>query len=133
MIDIENAIINMVHNTLIAYYPNITVYSDNYKLPETFPTVNITECDNYITKDLYDSSGIEKFTNVMYQVDVYSNDLSGRKAQAKHILQLVDSTLNDCGFLRTSVMDVPTNTENLYRITARYKATVEFDKTIYRG
>jgi hypothetical protein len=79
-----------------------------------------------------DSSGIENFANVMYQVDVYSNLNRGKKAQAREILAMIDVLMAVNGFTRTFMNPVQNmNDPTIYRITARYTAVVGKDKVIY--
>lgn len=133
MNSIENAVITEIHTALQAKYPGILVYSDATAYSPEFPCVSVYEADNASATDTIDSSGREKFSDTMYQVDVYSNLEQGRKAQCKSIIGIIDDKLVSLGLVRTTKLPAPNlNDSNIYRLTARYSARVGKDNTIYR-
>ena len=68
---------------------------------------------------------IENHVNLMYQVDIFSNLTSGKKAECKKILKIVDEIMSEMGFVRILCEPIE-NLEDatIYRITARYSAIV---------
>lgn len=133
MNSIENAVITAAYNALQSKYPGIPVYSDATTETPVFPCVSIYEIDNAAARDTLDTSRIEKYSDVAYQIDVYSNAESGRKAQCKDIIEIIDDTLTGCGLTRTSIVRTPNlGDNNIYRLTARYSARVGKDNTVYR-
>lgn len=132
MIDIESEIFSLIATTLRSAYTDIYVTPEYVSQPPKFPAVFIVEMENSVYLPGRDSSGIENFANVMYQVDVYSNLNRGKKAQAREILAMIDVLMAVNGFTRTFMNPVQNmNDPTIYRITARYTAVVGKDKVIY--
>ena len=72
-----------------------------------------------------DNGNIENAADVMYQVDIYSNLIDGKKVQAKAILALIDNQMSGYRFQRTYSNPVPNfNDARVYRITARYRRMI---------
>jgi hypothetical protein len=131
MTDIENAVLTLVKNALLADYPTITVDSVTSFSPPKFPCVYIEESDNYSYTPTRDSESNDKYSVVVYEVNAYSNKTSGKKAECKAIMAIVDNVMNGLGFTRTA--KTPINADPArYRLFARYIAVVSEDKTIYR-
>ena len=79
-----------------------------------------------------DSGAIENYADVMYQVDVYSNLNTGKKAQAKSIINAIDEQFARYGFTRTFLNPVPNmNDATIYRMTARYRGVVDKEHNVY--
>ena len=79
-----------------------------------------------------DSSDREKFSTLMYEVNVYSDKAGSKKSACREIMGVIDEMLYKRNFTRISLSPVP-NMENgtIYRLVARYRA--ETDGTnIYR-
>lgn len=133
MKSIENAVITAISDALQAEYPGIPVYSDATAYSPKFPCVSVYEADNASATDTIDSAGREKFSDAMYQVDVYSNLEQERKAQCKSIISIIDDVLIGLGLGRTAMLPAPNlNDTNIYRITARYSARIGDNDTVYR-
>jgi hypothetical protein len=131
MTDIENAVLTLVKNALLADYPTITVDSVTSFSPSKFPCVYIEESDNYSYTLARDTASNDKYSVVVYEVNAYSNKTSGKKAECKAIMAIVDNVMNGLGFTRTA--KTPINADPArYRLFARYRAVVSEDKTIYR-
>lgn len=124
MIDIENALFNKIALYLRANVPGVSVYGEYVDLPSAFPCVTITEADNYVNTNYSDTDGIEHRSNVMYEVNVYSNLVNGKKEQATAIAEMVDSQMALYGFTRTMKFPTPNTDRTIYRITMRYTASV---------
>lgn len=132
MIDIENLIFDPIAKAVRTEYPGSYVTVEYVRAPSKFPHVSIVESDNYMTLQHLDTSDAEKYSTVMYEVNVYSNKASGKKSEARAILKLIDGMMYARNFTRIAMTPVP-NLEDatIYRITARYRA--ETDGTnIYR-
>ena len=81
--------------------------------------------DNNVDERAIDNGSIENAVNVMYQVDVYSSLNTGKKAQAKAIIALLDKVLSDHRFVRTFRNPVQNfNDATIYRMTARYRRKI---------
>lgn len=132
MIDIESELFTLIATALRAAYSGIYISGEYVSQPPQFPAVSFVEMENSVYLPGRDSSGIENFANVMYQVDVYSNLNRGKKAEARTIIGMIDVLMAVNGFTRTFLNPVQNmNDPTIYRITARYTAVVGKDKVIY--
>jgi hypothetical protein len=70
----------------------------------------------------------------MYTANVYSNKSSGKKSECKSIMAIIDDEMQDMGFVRvgSGPMAAPNANASIYRMVARYRATISKDKTTYR-
>lgn len=129
--DIENEVYTPIAQAVKAEYPGAFVTGELLSSePTKFPCVALAEIDNYEPKDKRDSSGVEMYSNITYQLSVYSNKAAGKKSECKAVFKFVDSMLVDLGFTRESITpQVPIN-DKIYWRTGRYTAQVR-DKTIY--
>lgn len=124
MIDIENTLFNNIALYLRANVPGISVYGEYIDVPSAFPCVTITEADNYVNTNYSDTDNIENRANVMYEVNVYSNLVNGKKEQATAIAEMVDNQMAEYGFTRTMKLPIPNTDRTIYRISMRYTASV---------
>lgn len=133
MIDIENMLFTKIATALRAEFSGIFVVGEYVNAPSKFPAVYIVEMDNTVNRMGRDTSGIENFADVMYQVDIFSNKNSGKKAECKAIAAVVDEQFSSLGFTRSFLNPVP-NMDNgtIYRLTGRWIATVSKDNVVYR-
>ena len=104
-------------------------YQDRSKV---FPLVTVEEYDNSVYEKTQDSGNYENHAKLLYEVNVYSNLTSGKKAQAKEIMKKVDVVMAKMGFVRSYCSPTPNLSDsNVYRITARYKAIADKEQNIY--
>lgn len=122
MIDIESQVFNYVANALRAEYGNsISIYGEYVEVPEQFPSVSLVEDDNAsIPSTMMLTRSPELAASLMYTANVYSNLQSGKKAQAKEIMDILDSKMIELGFTRTMRSQLPNVDRTIYRVTARY-------------
>ena len=122
MMNIENEVFNTVANALRAVYgDNIMVSGEYNETPSAFPFVTLIEDDNYEVAETRTLGRLpETASNLMYTANVYSNLKSGRKAQAKSIMDIVDEQMHKLGFQRTMRNQLPNVDRTIYRVTARY-------------
>lgn len=134
MIDVESAIFGTVAPVVRAEHPDVFMTGEPVAAPPKFPCVVLLEMDNSTYQRTLDSSGEENHAQLMYQVEVYSNLSTGKKRQCREIVALIDGEMQKLGFLRigSSPAEVPNADKTIYRMVARYRATVSKDKTIYR-
>lgn len=132
MIDIENEIFSRVANELRAQYPGIAVYGEEQRSPSHFPCVTVIEADNVTTITTLSSSITEKYSDVMYEINVYSNQSTGRKSECKRIFATIDDILIRLNFTRMMRSPVSMEDTTIYRMTGRYVARVDDKQTIYR-
>lgn len=132
MIDVESHVFSEVAYKLRELFPGISVAGEYVNAPSHFPHVTIVEQDNYTSPDKLDTSVTEKYSTLMYEINVYSNKTGGKKSESRAIMTEIDNILSRKNFRRISLNPVP-NMENatIYRLVARYR--VETDgETFYR-
>lgn len=133
MIDIESEVFTDIATVVRAEYPKIYMTGEYVSTPSSFPCVSLLETDNAVYRNGRDSSNIENFVQVMYEVNVYSNKTSGKKSECKAILALIDEEMETLGFTRTLINHIPNEDDaTIYRMVARYRAIVSKDNVIYR-
>ena len=128
MIDIETLVFNKVANALKSEYSTISVYGEYVSAPSVFPCVCLVEDDNYILESTSDEI-TENHVKVMYTLTVYSNKESGKKEEAKNIMNTADEVMLGLNFNRTMRSQIPNEDRTIYRVVARYEAVVEKGKT----
>lgn len=126
MIDVENQIYTPIAEALREAFPGIDTSGEYVKAPSAFPHVSIVEQDNYPTLTHLNTSDSEEYATIMYEVNVYSNKASGKKAQCRSIMKVIDDLMYRRNFTRISLSPVP-NLENatIYRLVARYRAETD--------
>ena len=130
MINIENEIFTECKKILTSEFEEIRVSSTFINAKSKFPAVSIIEMDNSIAKDTIDSSLTEKYADIVYDVNSFSNK---SKQEAKKIAKLVDEYLISIGFTRKTLRLMETQDINLHRYVGRYTARVSKEKKIYRS
>ena len=124
MIDIENKVLSVVREAVLAVYPNVSVYGEYVEAPASFPCVTVTEDTNYTYVYSKDEMPDEHHADVQYAVNVYSNRQSGAKLEAKAIMNIADAAMQGMKFWRTMTRQVPNVDRTIYRLIARYHAIV---------
>lgn len=132
MIDIENEVITLVTDCLFANNISASVESVLNLNPSSFPTVCIEEIENSSYGMSADSNSNENHAAVGFEINVFTNDVSGKKQNAKSILNVIDSMLIARGFSRISKTQLSLDEGTKYRLVARYRAYVSQNQTIYR-
>ena len=132
MIDFSNEIFNAVAKHLRSLYKGIQVKGEYVSTPAKFPTVTIDELSNVPVH--LDSAKTNKYADVVYRVQVFSNKANGKRAEAREIYKSVDEKLMEIGFFAKSYTSTPTiyNSE-VYTITATYGGVIGSDGVIYRN
>ncbi len=133
MIDVETEVFNIVSKKVREKYPTIFMTGEYVKSPSSFPCVSLIEVDNQIYRNTRSTDCIENHAQVLYEVNVYSNKKSGKKAECKEIISFIDAELQALGFTRTLMNPVPNEEDaTIYRMVGRYRAIVSKDNVIYR-
>ena len=132
MIDKSNEIFNAVATDLRSLYSGIKVVGEYVAAPTVFPTVTLDEIQNIPTH--LDSGSENKYADVLYRVQVFSNSPEGKRAQARSIYGAVDAKMQALGLLAVSFSTTPAiyNSE-IYSITATYRGVIDRNGVIYRG
>ena len=132
MIDIESDVIESVAASVEAVYPDMLIIPETVYSPPQFPCVCIEETDSYVYTRTSDSATVENNDVVVFEVNVYSNKVNGKRTQAKEILAVVDEAFIDLGFVRTMTTSVAMDEATKQRLFARYTAVTDKKKNIYR-
>ena len=83
MIDVESKVYTPIAVGLRNAFSGIFVSGEYVKAPSSFPHASIVEMDNYTSTDRMDTADEERFSTLMYEVNVYSNKTSGKKSEPK--------------------------------------------------
>jgi len=133
VIDLENDIFSKVATTLREAFDGIAVYGEYIDVPAKFPCVTLVEADNRVNQSMR-TINIENAVNVMYEMNVFSNKTSGKKAEAKAIATKADEVMETIGFTRTFREQIPNlNDATIYRMVCRYEAVIDKDFWIYQN
>lgn len=133
MIDIESDVFTTVSKVVRAKYPKIYMTGEYVKAPPSFPSISLMEVDNQVYRNSRTTDCNENHVQVVYEVNVYSNKTKGKKSECKEILALIDEQMLKIGFTRSLLTTIPNEEDaTIYRMVARYRATVSKDKVIYR-
>lgn len=137
MTDIESTVFQRIYDAVIKEFPTANIVSEDTENPASFPTVAIVEQDNTVYEKTIDSSGLENHSKLMYTVNVYTNNSSKRKSEAKKIMSIADMAMQDMLFRRIMLSPAPNIDRSVYRLMARYTAIVgqvshESNKTVYQ-
>lgn len=127
MIDIESTVFDRIAKAFDAAYPNGSRYGEATATPATFPCVTLVEADNYT----YEQSP-DEYAWLMYEVNVYSNKVSGAKQECKAVMDLVDNEMIAMGFARMFCNQTKNSENQIYRMTARYRAVISKEHRIYK-
>ena len=133
MIDCENEIFSTIAKAVREVYPTAFVSSEYIRRPSKFPFVSLIEMSNTAYDKTQSSGGLENHASLMYEVNVYSNRISGKKSECKAIAALIDDEFAALGFSRTMLQPIPNMDDaTIYRMTGRYTAVISKDKKLYR-
>ena len=132
MIDYSNEVFNAVATNLRSAYKGIQVKGEYDPSPAKFPCVTIDEISNVPSN--MDSALKNKYAEVVYRVQVFSNKASGKRAEARAIYSTMDETLMELGFIAKTYTSTPAiyNAE-IYSITATFEGIIGADGTVYRN
>ena len=133
MISCEELIFTPIATSIRASYSGAYVVGEILNAPATFPAVSIVEMDNTALRTTQDSGSNENDVEVMYEVNVYSNKVKGKKAETKAIIALIDGWFTNHGFTRMFCQPIQNlDDATIYRMVARYRAIISKDFAIYR-
>ena len=133
MINIENIVFDRVVKRVREVFPDIFMTGGYVNSPASFPAVSLVEMDNVTRVETIDSGSNENHANVMYEVNVYSNKIAGKKSECRAILALIDEEMLAMGFSRVAMTPVPNEYDStIYRMVGRYRAAVSSSHHIFR-
>lgn len=139
MIDIQNMIVDAIFNAVKAEnaYPNADVTTGFDMKTAVFPCVVIEEVNNAPLRSTDTDECAENYTRLVYEVSVYTNDISNAKTEGRNILKIVDDTLQGLKFRRTRTNQPLSLSRTLFRQYARWevvvgKPIIDGDRVIYQ-
>ena len=133
MIDLESDIFSYVANALREEFPGVFVSGEYVETPARFPAVTIVEADNRVLTRMR-TENIENAVSSLFEVNIYSNRASGKKAEAKSIANAVDEKMASIGYTRTFREQIPNLKDaTIYRIVCRYEAVIDRNFVIYQS
>ena len=133
MIDAEQEIFSEISAKVRAKYPKIFMTGEYVSAPSSFPCVSLVEIDNATFRNSQTQSGQENHSAVTYELNVYSNKKTGKKAECKEIAAFIDRLLMERNFTRMLLEPIPnTQDATIYRMLGRYRAVIDKNHTIYR-
>lgn len=133
MIDYMNEIFTAVAAPVREAHPGVTVSGEYTRKPSSFPAVTLDETENVIIGALEDSSNEEMYSGVSYRLQIFSNKIGGKKAEARAIFATADSIMRRMGFHRVGYTATPEIYEStIYSITAIYEAIIDVNGVIYK-
>lgn len=130
MIDCENEVYTRIARVLRDKFPGINIAGEYVNAPSSFPHVSITQSDNSVVSE--QMTGSAEMAQVMFEINIYSNKVDGRKTECKAIAKVIDDVMFRMNFKRMALTPIP-NMEDatIYRIVARYRAMTD-GKYFYR-
>lgn len=132
MIDYYNSIYTHVATAVRLAHQSVKMTGEYTRSPAQFPCVTCDEIANTDIVELIDSSKAEKFARLTYRVQVFSNKVGGKKAEAREIFATADSAIKQLGFKRITYTTTPDLYEStMYCITATYEAVIDVDGKIF--
>ena len=122
MITIENIVTDEIITELATAYPSATVGSEYTRTTARFPYVQVVEMDNSVLESASTLSTIEVMATLTYEIQIFSNKKSGRKAECKALAAIVDNVMESLGFHRIMLNQV-LNYEDatVYRMVGRWR------------
>lgn len=128
MIDCESEVYTRVATVLREEFPGINVTGEYVPSPSAFPHVSITMSDNVVVRSLQTSGDRESITEMVFEVNIYSNKTDGRKTECKAVLKKIDEVMFSMNMFRIAMTPMPVN---MYRMSTATVPTLE-DTAIYR-
>ena len=89
-----------------------------------FSRVRLCEADNRSYRPSDDNQLSDHQCSVMYEINVYSDKQTGKKAEAKAIADIVDEAMQSMKFSRNMRSQIPNIDRTIYRVTMRFEAVV---------
>lgn len=133
MIDAEQEIFSEISAKVKAEYPKIFMTGEYVSAPSSFPCVSLVEMDNATFCNTLTQNGQENHVAVTYELNVYSNKKTGKKAECKEIAAFIDELLMERNFTRMLLEPIPnTQDATIYRMLGRYRAVIDKNHIIYR-
>lgn len=133
MIDAESMIYSEIEEQVKAQFPKAFMTGEYVSSPPSFPCISLVEVDNATFRNSQTSERKENHAAVTYELNVYSNKTTGKKAECREITAFIDDLLMGLNFTRMMLEPVPNeNDATIYRMFGRYQAVVSKNYQIFR-
>lgn len=132
MARIENQIFTIVYDAIHSYDDTISMASDYSVAPSHFPHVYFVLGDSFVVAR--NSARIDELTNLMFEVNIYTNDTFGKQQRAKEIADVIDNEMRLLGFSRdTEVINLAEDDSDVYvRLVTRYVGQIDKNGYFHR-
>lgn len=128
MIDAENEIFTLLATQLREAFAGIYVTGEYIRESARFPCVSIEEKSNVDWRNTRDTATNENHAAVMYEINVYSNKVNGKKQEAKDIMAVADGLMHRLGFTKIMQSPIPNLSDaTIYRLTTRHQCIIGSD------
>lgn len=131
MVDIENEVFSYVADEIRKEIPSCYVTGVSIRDAPQSPAVSIMEMFNAPYRYTRTIGGKTAHDTLMYQFEVYSNKTTGKQAECKKIIKIIDEAMEAIGFVRVNAQPIEVEKANEYRMLSRYRAVTDGNK-IYR-
>lgn len=126
MHDCENEVYTRIARKLREKFPGIDLSSTYVETPPKFPHVSIEMVNNDTLRMLQASHDKEDYSRVLFDVNIYSNDVSEKKSICKAIASEIAQAFFEMNFSRIYQRPVHNlSDERIYRIVCRYRACTD--------
>ena len=139
MIDIENKIVDTVFNAVKApdAYPDADVTTGFDMKTAVFPCVVIEEVNNAPLRSTDTDECAENYTRLVYEISVYTVNLSKARTVGREILKLVDEAMQGMKFRRVRTNQPLHIGRSVFRQYARWevvvgKPIIDGDRIVYQ-
>lgn len=131
--DIESQVFTGATEALKLVDPDVVTLSTPDDIPESLPCVVIDEMSNVVDDSYTETQRLEVRVNLVYQVDIYTNDVNGKKARAKRLRKAISEYFDSIGFYRTFSERILNFTNpDIFRYSLRFSASFDGDTTSRR-
>ena len=130
MIDVEVDVFDYVYPSVAPIVPEGCFQSMYVPNPPAFPFATLMEMDNQSDARYMSTAPYEEYAVVTYEANVYAMD----KIQCREVMNALDTAMTSLNFRRLSMQFIPNLADStLFRLTARYRAVADANKSIHRG
>lgn len=131
MIDVENEIYTRIAKKLRDEFVDISTSSEYMLAPSKFPHVTVIQEDNSsYTRTM---TNREVHSQLMFEVNVYSNKITGKKSECKKIMKIINDEFMTMGFVRILLRPIPNLQDaTIYRMIARFTGVIDENKIVCR-
>lgn len=126
MFDIENTMYTELAHILRPKYEGIFMTGDNINVPEKFPAVSFFLQDTPTYTRSLDARMQDHHVRFVYDINGYSNLVTGRVQQCKSIMNDIDQYMTSLAFVRNTRNPI-FDSESYYQMFARYTGVLKLE------